>query len=309
MNRVSTAQLYDFATSAMLRKNAETQQTQRQLSSGLRVEKPSDDPAAAARSLAYSEDVAGLSQDQRNITAAQSRLDLAEDALGQATELLYRANEIAIGSANEPRSNDELKASGQEIRQIEQELMRLANTRDSSGEYIFAGYKSQKPAYSMNDATGKITYSGNRKTREVQISPTTSIEMTIPGPQAFGNDGKSIFASLERLADTLEKGDSLGQSKSEVSRKVRKEMGNIQVGVDRIATARADVGARVRALNDTRQTNSLFSVGAQTHRSRAQDLNYAQGASTLALESNALQATQSSFAKVQGLSLFNYLGR
>jgi len=71
--------------------------------------------------------------------------------------------------------------------------------------------------------------------------------------------------------------------------------------------ARTGLGARLNALDDQESQNEKFVLDTKTTLSETQDLDYADALSRFQLQSTALQAAQQTFAKVKGLSLFNYL--
>jgi flagellar hook-associated protein 3 FlgL len=89
------------------------------------------------------------------------------------------------------------------------------------------------------------------------------------------------------------------------------EMGNVlsdlAAAQDSFLQAQTSVGTRLNALDDQESQNEKFVLDTQTTLSQTQDLDYAQAASNLQMETLALQAAQQAYAKVKGLSLFNYL--
>ncbi|MCX8048218.1 MAG: flagellar hook-associated protein FlgL [Methylohalobius sp.] len=77
--------------------------------------------------------------------------------------------------------------------------------------------------------------------------------------------------------------------------------------LERLSTVRSDLGARLNAIETQRQVNAQFILDMQSTLSQGQDLDYAEAIGRFNLEQVALQAAQQAFAKVQGLSLFNFL--
>ncbi|MGZ4994266.1 MAG: flagellin, partial [Methylobacter sp.] len=71
--------------------------------------------------------------------------------------------------------------------------------------------------------------------------------------------------------------------------------------------ARTSVGIRLNVLDDQESQNEKFVLDTKQTLSETQDLDYAEAISRFQLQSTALQAAQQTFAKVKGLSLFNYL--
>ena len=74
-----------------------------------------------------------------------------------------------------------------------------------------------------------------------------------------------------------------------------------------ILQATTSVGVRQNALDNQEAQNGKFVLDTQSTLSQTQDLDYADAISKFQLQSTALQAAQQTFAKIKGLSLFNYL--
>jgi flagellar hook-associated protein 3 FlgL len=92
---------------------------------------------------------------------------------------------------------------------------------------------------------------------------------------------------------------------------VQSQLGNVLTDLgyaqDSFLQAQTSVGTRLNALDDQESQNAKFVLDTKTMLSQTQDLDYAQAASNFQMETLALQAAQQAFAKVKGLSLFNYL--
>lgn len=77
--------------------------------------------------------------------------------------------------------------------------------------------------------------------------------------------------------------------------------------LERLSTVRADIGARLNAIEQQKQVNEQFVLEMQSTLSTVQDLDYADAIGRFNLEQVALQAAQQAFVKVQGMTLFNFL--
>jgi flagellar hook-associated protein 3 FlgL len=88
---------------------------------------------------------------------------------------------------------------------------------------------------------------------------------------------------------------------------VNASLTDIDAALQRILDTRAGVGARLNALETQENMNSRFMTDTQGNLSETQDLDYAEAISRFNVQQVALQAAQQAYAKVQGLSLFNYL--
>lgn len=185
--RISTAMMHNNAVNAMMQRQADLSQSQNQVSSGKKVTKPSDDPAAAVRIVQLEQQQAAVTQYGTNIGAVQTRLQLSEQALTSGDSIIQRVSELAIQANSSTLSSTDKQAIATELTQLNQQLLDLANSKDSNGEYLYAGYSSRTQPFSRNGA-GTVVYSGDQAARNVQVS--ASQYMT------DGDTGQSVFMAI-----------------------------------------------------------------------------------------------------------------
>ncbi len=300
--RIATTQIFQRGLDSMLDQQARLFKTQLQLSSGQRFTSPGDDPTAAAQVLGLNESIAITEQYRRNSAAAEARLNIEETSLNSVVDALQRARELAIQANNDTLSQAERQAIALEIRQISDEVLSLANTRDANGEYIFAGFQSQAQPFSHN-GTGTYTYSGDQGQRQLQIGPSRQIAIGDSGLDVFmkinnaaGTGYQDVFSTLYTMATELE-ADAPNATR----------ITEIDNAMDNVLLAQSRIGSRLNAIDREEQVNIAFSVQLEATRSQVRDVDIAQAATDLNRQSIVLQAAQQAFTRVQGLSLFNYL--
>jgi len=196
MFRISTSLFFDQATQSIIDRQTDIARTQLQLSSGKRVVKPSDDPAAAVSILQLQASIGATQQFQDNSNVVESRIQLATSVLGEVTNSLQRVRELAIEANNATQSPQSLQSIAQEIQQQLNNLIDLANTRDAKNEFLFAGTRTRNRPF-IADASGNINYIGNQQERLVQVSSLRTISTNIPGDAIFTNvvEGNGTFRS------------------------------------------------------------------------------------------------------------------
>ncbi len=193
--RTSTLGSHYSLVNQMLRQQSGMAQTQLQLSSGKRVNTPADDPIAAGRILALENQLAASSQYERNAAGAQTRLAIEEQALADAGKLLQRVRDLALAANNGSLDDASRAAIATELEQRSGELQAIANRRDATGEYLFAGNSAgTQPFY--RTAAG-MAYAGDQGVRAVQVSPTQFVQVGHSGDAVFmgpadGSDGFSV---------------------------------------------------------------------------------------------------------------------
>ncbi len=184
--RISTSQFIQQGLSQILTQQQRVADTQQQLATGRRVVKPSDDPAAATRSLTLREGIATLQQYNDNSNLANSRLRIEESALISAGDLLQRARELAIQANNATQTNETRAGAGAELQGILEGLLSAANTRDANNEYIFGGYRTNAPPF-VQTGSG-FSYIGDQGVREVQVGASRRV--------AIGDSGEAVFFDI-----------------------------------------------------------------------------------------------------------------
>lgn len=299
--RISTSQLYQQGVNAMLDGQARLSKTELQLATGRRMLSPGDDPSAATRVLELDQMINTTHQYQRNADAAETRLNLEETTLEGVGDLLQRVRELAVRANNGTMSAGDRAATAVEVRLHLDGLLQLANNKDASGEPLFGGYQTGVVPFS-HDGAGNFSYAGDQGQRYLQIGSTRQVATGDSGSDVFmgmadGSGGiTSTFKILYDFATGLE-----SNNPSTVT------LTQIDTALDQTLSVRAQIGARMNAIDSQRGINDSFSLMMEQNRSSLEDLDYAEAVSRFEQQLLALQASQQSFVKIEGLSLFNYL--
>jgi len=299
--RIATMQVFQGGLNSMLDQQARVYKTQLQLGTGKQFASPADNPTAAAQVLGLNETLSITGQYKANITAAASRLELSDTALGTAVNVLQRARELAVRGLNGSLGADERRMVAQEVRQLGNEMMALANSQDGNGDYMYAGSRVQGAPFSDN-GSGTFSYAGDQVQRQIQIGAGRQIADGDSGLDVFmkvpstAGGYEDVFSTLNTLATDLEANtpqlDSLAQ---------------LDNGMEHLLQVRASVGARLNSIDNQEEINSFLEVQLASVRSNVEDLDIAEAYSRLTQETLVLQSAQAAYSRVAGLSLFNYL--
>lgn len=199
MIRISSQQIFSSGINRLQDLSAQLNKTDEQIATGKRVNRPSDDPVAAARILKLDQEVKRIETFERNAQLANNRLGQEENAISSSLDILQRVRELTVQAGNGSLSaNDRLSISSEMKERLEQ-LAQRANTQDASGEYIFSGFQGGTPAYA-NEGNG-WTYQGDEGQRMLEIDDGVTV--------AISDHGKGIFdripatASAERTATLI----------------------------------------------------------------------------------------------------------
>jgi Bacterial flagellin N-terminal helical region. len=152
--RISTAWAQQLSITAMANQQSKLANLQQQLSTGVKVSVPADDPGAAARILDLDKTITKTNQYQNNIATTRGRLNIEESALATSGGILDRARDLTIQAMNDTLNSNDRLGIKTEVDQLIQQLAGVANTQNANGEFIFSGDLSNVPAFTKNATTG-----------------------------------------------------------------------------------------------------------------------------------------------------------
>ena len=204
----------------MLEQQARLSKTELQLATGKRLLSPKDDPAAAAYLLDLRGTISQVEQYQANSDRVRARLELEDITLRGVTDVMPRILELVIQGRNDTNTAPDRQSIAAELRQLNDELLGLANTKDSNGEYIFAGFDADVPPFT-HPAEGIFNYTGDMGTRNLQISANRQLQdrdngfavfMDVPTRPITSVTGAaaSSFAAVDAGDITIDSGNGMG---------------------------------------------------------------------------------------------------
>ncbi|MDX5327998.1 MAG: flagellar hook-associated protein FlgL [Marinobacter sp.] len=203
MIRISSQQIFSGGISRMQDVNSNLVKTQEQISTGKKVNRPSDDPVAAARILKLNQEVKRIETYERNANLADNRIKQEESTLSSAVDIIQRVRELTVQAGSGSLSANDRQSISAELKERLGQLANIANTRDASGEYIFSGFQGSTPAFAKDDF-GAWKYQGDEGQRVLEIDDG----VTVP----ISDHGKGIFVNVPAAVSVVGTGDGTGQS-------------------------------------------------------------------------------------------------
>ena len=204
--RISTSNIFDIGTAAIVRGQAEMMKTQQQLSSGRRLNSPADDPVAASEALRLRQADSLNSQYQNNQQTALGSLTQVESTLADVTSLLQDVRTAAVAAGNTSLSDLDRQSIAQDIAGRLEQLIGYANATDGKGSYLFGGYSDTAPPFSKTISAGGLTvqYTGDQGGRALQVSDTRAIDLSVNGSSVFErvDAGNGTFTTAADAANT-----------------------------------------------------------------------------------------------------------
>ena len=206
--QVSTKLLNQQQVRQFSKINDKIADTQERVSTGKNILRASDDPVAAINLSVAKEQSLLLSQFQRNIEAADNKLNMTDLTLQETVNVLTRFSELITMARNGALNEEGHLAISTEMRQLKEVLLGLANTTDPNGQGIFSGFNgADRPFELLVD--GSVKYHGNRGQNSLPISENMSISTNIDGGSAFmriDTEGgrRSLFEIVDLTINAVE---------------------------------------------------------------------------------------------------------
>jgi len=179
-----------------------------QVSTGQRVNLPSDDPAASAAYVQLQAQAANVDQYSSNASSVLSQAQTADGVLTSVVSLLNQAITLGTEGANSTTSDSDRQSIATNIQGILSNVVGLANTT-FQGISLFGGTVSGKAAFTADSTspTG-YTYNGNTGVNSISVGSSLSVQANIPGSTLFTNSSASVLGALSNLASALQAGNT-----------------------------------------------------------------------------------------------------
>ena len=303
MTTVSTSSFYARSTRDIAGLRARAEDLQGDLARGERLTRSSQDPIAAARLRALSRADTLAAIDTANADRAASDLQLVDDALSGFTNAIARVQELATQAANGTLNASQRAAIGQELAQINAGLVSLANARDSAGHALFGG-DSTGQAYTL-DAGGNAVYAGSASAGSLDLGDGQRVARGVTGPEflnfSAGGGATDLFATIKGLSDALQGGaaDPAGAARTALTA--------LDTGLATVSTAQTVVGARLNFIDLATTRSTQRGEARAIEQASVGGTDIAATVTRLQQTMTVLEASQASFTRLSGLSLFDQL--
>ncbi len=299
---LSTGAFFERATRQIGTLRERANELQRQIGSGERLSRSSDDPVAAARlrTLARRERLSEV--DQRNADRAMGDLQLTDKALGSLAALAARAKELSMQAANGTLGAKQRELLKAEIDGLRESMLLVANSRNGAGQALFGG---QAPGLAYDDTGAGVVYVGTATAESVGIGDGQSVTRAMTGPEVFsfdqGGTPTDMFAVLGALSLALQ--DPLADHPAAGLA----ALAGIDAGLDKVATAQTIIGSRMGWIEIIDQRRVMTGELVADERADIGGADLATTMTRLQEVMTVLEASQASFIRLASLSLFDQL--
>jgi flagellar hook-associated protein 3 FlgL len=269
---------------------------QNQLSTGRRINKPSDDPVGISYSMRYRSEISANDQYERNLNEAVSWMEYTDSVLGQAGDMLQRVRELSVQGASSSNPASALNSIQSEVEQLYEQMVATGNSQ-FNGKYVFNGQMTNLKPYDTANAPAQGTDTAGIN---FEIGAGVKIPVNVTGEAVFGSpaDNDNTFKVFQDLITALGTGDANA---------VSGVIGKLDSRIDQFLEVRADIGAKMNRMEHAGMRLSDINVNLQTLLSKTEDADISEVITNLKTGENVYQASLSVGAKLIRPSLIDFL--
>jgi flagellar hook-associated protein 3 FlgL len=266
---------------------------QHRATTGLRVEKASDDPSASTSIMGAASSLRAIDQYKRNVSSANARLSSEEGVLNSLSTMLERAKELGVGQGSATADAQTRLVTKTEVDQIIQATISLGNTQHE-GEYLFGGDQSNVPPF--QGSTPPFAATPPTGTRRAEISSALFVKTNHNGSEVFLDSG--VLTALTQLSTALGANDQQGVLDSLSA--LDAAHANVQVVV-------GETGSQMAQLDVSSANLDALDNSLRAFKSDLQDADLEKAVTDLVSRQTAYQSALLATSRVMGLNLADYL--
>lgn len=277
--------------------------TQEMASTGLRVNRPSDDPIDYRTILILKDSISQTGRHLRSIDLARTRLRTTEEALAGAAEAVslarVRGLEARNGTNQDASTREAIKV---QIEQLFDQVVSYANVRAPGGGYVFSGKASDAEAFSVtgdfdSGTPPTVAFGGEASAIEVEIDEGVSIEVTRDGQGAF-QGATDVFDALGRLWDGVDQQDDAV---------IDAAIDDLQAAYDHLVLERSEIGGSEAKADSFEDRLRLQEQELASRISLLEDADAFEVYTDLTAQETALQASLQVTSRLLQPTLLDYV--
>ncbi|MFF2889980.1 flagellar hook-associated protein FlgL [Paenibacillus sp. NPDC057967] len=267
------------------------------LSTGRKLNKPSDDPVGITYSLRYRSELAMNEQYDKNISAAKAQLQHTDNVLGQLNEVVQRAKVLVVQALNGTNPQTALDAIAVEIDTLYEQSVMIGN--DSlNGKFTFNGQLTDKKPYDA--ATAETQDSDNEKSN-ITLSSGISVSVNVTGNEVFGSSSEAdnLFKVLKDIKNAL--------TPTVNNTTLNNAAARLDTRYEQIINVRSEMGARTNRVDLIDQRLQDLALNLHDLQGEVEDADMAETIMKFTQEQSVYQASLATGAKIVQPTLIDYL--
>lgn len=262
---------------------------QRQVETGKKVNRPSDDPVVVMKGINYRTALGKVEQYERNIGEVSNWLDTSDSTLDKVNAALQRTNDLLIQASSDTTTDEDRDKIKAELKQLRQHVQDLSNTKIGE-KYIFSGTKTTTAPF--DKATGSyVTDPAFEKTINVEIFDGISIQSNTMPIKTFQSID-DMFANLDNATTAEDFSNSLT---------------DLNTKSNDLLTIRADIGARQNRVELMEDRLSSQEIITTKQMSDNEDVDYEKAITDMITQESIHRAALSVGARIIQPSLTDFL--
>jgi flagellar hook-associated protein 3 FlgL len=277
--------------------------TQRKLSSGREINRPSDDPFAASRAIQLRDELEGVQQFKRNVSEALAWNNVTETALSGVGDAIQTARERVIQAANGALDGVSREGIATEIDQLIETVKQHMNATYGD-RYVFSGTATDTAPYSMGAVD---TYAGDHATIAREIGPGVSVQVNVFGDAILGNGQAAADNKLLNVLRDISQ-HLRGNSEADVNALRGIDLQRLDANFDELSRVRAQVGAVTNRLESAEGSLGELEENTMSLLSDTEDADMAKTLVDFSTQQNVYQSALKAGAQVIHNSLLDFLG-
>lgn len=276
--------------------------TQREISSGERITKPSDDPFGTARTLQLSAELEGFHQYKENVSDGTGWVTATETALNQISEVVQRARELLVQGGNDSNGQVAREGIAAEIEALTEAVKQEADVTYDD-RYIFAGTETETRPYELGESD---EYSGNEGAIARVIGSGVSLQVNVNIKEIIG---EGAGAEDNKLLDVLRDiATDLRGGTEENSENLRgTDLERLSANLDELTRVRAVVGATTNRLSTAGTRLEQLEESSLKQLSDVRDADMPEALINYSTEQNAYEAALKAASTIIQPSLMDFL--
>ena len=306
--KISTAQYFKMMNDLMTTQQGKIAELQSQLSAGKKNVTPSTDVKATTSSLKLSQVISNQEDDIRNLQSVNAGYKEEEAIMMSMVNMMQRMEDISVAARSDTYSANELNIFAIEVEGYMDDIRGLANSRDSNGHFMFAGTKVTTLPF-VKKTDGSVEYKGNQTEPKLELDTGYKLPLSISGHKLAGvierKNALGVVTSRVDMFKVMQ--DFVTALKANDKTAVAEALSELQTVSRNLNTNLVDNGLRQNLVEERRNISEEKIVIYKGLLSDARDVDYATAVTQLSSDMLALEAAQSTFAKVSQLSILNFI--
>ena len=296
--RMTAATIYRDSAASIERTSEQMLEFQRQVASGKRITRPSDDPQGTATAIGERAGIAAVEQYTRTSDSVTSRLTVMDTTLSDMIDRLSQAQVAVVSAQGSTKTAGQREVAAQMLEGIREALLADLNT-SFRGAYLFAGADSTDPPF-VADVNGTVgPYQGSVREVAVDIDENRAVTIGFDGSAiAQGSAATDVFAVLDAASAAARAADGAG---------LQQALTDLAAVFDRITYSQMRVGTTLAAIDAQQPQLTDRRLAGAARVARVENANLAEAITAMKQAEAAYSAALGATGRITQLSLMDYL--